>query len=189
VTDRAAQGFTADELRTFLRALDGELASAASLVVIGGGALALAYVESAATHDIDTFDSSGQEIKEAAKRARRITGLFVPIGDSSIAQLPEGSESRLRHILPELKKLVVHVLEQHDLAVSKLLRGNIHDRQQLNELHKVKALDLGTLNARFDDLIGAVIGENAQIEARWARYHFVYEVWGELAAEDVKPAD
>jgi hypothetical protein len=81
------------------------------------------------------------------------------------------------------------VLERHDLAASKLLRGDTHDRQQLAALHDVEPLDLDILNARFDDLLRDVHGANAEREARWARYHFVHEIWGELEALDVTPAD
>lgn len=181
------QRYTADELKRFLRALDQELPSARTIVVIGGSALVLGYVESAATNDIDTFNSGARVIEEAASRARHATGLLITINDSSIAQLPEGSETRLRRVLPDLAHLTVYVLEQHDLAVSKLLRGNLHDRQQLSELHDLVGLDLRTLNARFDELIQHVVGDNAQTEARWARYHFVHEVWGEVDAQDVDP--
>lgn len=47
----------------------------------------------------------------------------------------------------------------------------------------------GRVHARFDDLLRAAHGATAVREARWGRYHFVYEVWGELDAENVKPGD
>jgi hypothetical protein len=82
--------FSADELKTFLRALDRELDRRRKMVIIGGGALALGYAVSTATNDIDTFHSIVAELQDAAARARDITGLNVPIADSQVAQCPTG---------------------------------------------------------------------------------------------------
>jgi hypothetical protein len=58
-------------------------------------------------------------------------------------------------------------------------------RQQLKRLHDIAPLDRALLNERFDDLLRDVVGD--AIEARWARYHLICELWTPLDADDVDP--
>jgi hypothetical protein len=76
--------------------------------------------------------------------------------------------------------LTVFVVDAHDLAASKLLRGNDHDRQQLAELHERETLDQELLIRRFTELLAEFVGDPT--EPRWALVHFVEEVWGEVDA-------
>lgn len=71
------------------------------------------------------------------------------------------------------------------LQPSKLLRGNEHDRQQLRALHEMAPLDRATLVERFHALLAVFVGNPT--EPRWALFHFVEEVWGEIAALDLDP--
>ncbi len=174
--------YAPDELIRFLTALDASLHKPAKLTVIGGSALALGYGGSAATSDIDTYESELDAVQEAAERASAETGLHIPISNSMIAQLPAGYEERLVRVLPDLTKLEVRVLDSHDLAASKLLRGNEHDRQQLAQLHALAPLDLDTLVARYRDLIADYVGDPT--EPMLSLRHLVQELWGEIAAVD-----
>lgn len=167
----------------FLTALDKALRKPATLVVIGGSALVLGYGGTASTSDIDTYESRPERIADAVARAHATTGLRIPIADSTIAQVPDGFEERLVRILPALTKLAIYVLDRHDLAASKLLRGNEHDRQQLVQLHQLAPLDQDTLVARSRDLINDIVGDAT--EPWWALRHFVAETWGDLAAAEV----
>lgn len=155
-------------------------------MLIGGSALALGYGVERATNDIDTFESDLRDVEIAAVRARMDTGLEVPIANSTVAQLPEGAELRRRRLLPDLTRLTVFVLERHDLAASKLLRGNEHDREQLRELHAQDALSLEILLERYVGLLADYLGDPT--EPRWSLVHFVEEVWGELAGVDARRA-
>lgn len=175
--------YAVDDLSRFLDALDEALDVPARLVVIGGSALVLGFGGTAATSDIDTYESRPERIEEAAKAARAKTGLAIPIKDSTIAQLPHGFDERLTRVLPHLKKLEIHVLDRHDLAASKLIRGNEHDRQQLSQLHQLAPLDLDTLVARFRSLLADLVGD--MTEPWWALRHLVEEIWGELAAAEL----
>ena len=121
--------YDAGELTRFLTALDQQLGHRAVIVLIGGSALALGHGVPAVTNDIDTYESSAHKLAAAAARARTHVGLAIPLGDSSIAQLPPGYEDRAFRALPALRFLEVWVAEAHDLAASKLLRGDEHDRQ------------------------------------------------------------
>jgi hypothetical protein len=177
--------FDAAELKRFLVALDEALQIRVQVIVIGGSALALGYGVAAATSDVDTYETRTELLHEAAMVARNVTGLNVPIANSGVAQLPPDYEDRLVPVLPELARLEIRVLDAYDLAASKLLRGNEHDRQQLRELHDAVSLDLATLAARFDALLAGYVGDPS--EPRWSFFHFVEEVWGELAALDFDP--
>lgn len=177
--------YDAQQLRRFLEALDDHLARGYTLVVIGGSALALGHGVATVTSDIDTYQSAAHVLADAAERARQQLGLRIPIADASIAQLPPGYDERLVRILPNLRHLELWTAEVHDLAASKLLRGNDHDRQQLRMLHERTRLDLDTLSSRFEDLLAVHIGDPR--EPRWSLYHFVEEVWGELAALGLRP--
>ena len=77
----------------------------------------------------------------------------------------------------------LHVLDRHDLAASKLVRGNEHDRQQLAQLHARAPLDHDVLVERSRELFGDLVGDPT--ESWWALRHFVGETWGELAAADI----
>lgn len=46
-------------------------------------------------------------------------------------------------------------------------------------------LDRDVLLARFEDLLAEYVGDPA--EPRWALFHFVEEVWGELVALPLRP--
>lgn len=176
--------YAVDDLTRFLEALDDALPAPAKLVVLGGSALVLGYDGTASTSDIDTYESRPEKIADAAEAARVRTGLNIPIADSTIAQVPHGFVDRLVRVLPHLTKLTIHVLDRHDLAASKLLRGNEHDRQQLAQLHLLAPLEHGALVARCCDLIADVVGDAT--EPWWALQHFVGEIWGELAADDIE---
>jgi len=175
--------YAAAELASFLTAIDAALHQAATLVVIGGSALALGYGGTAATNDIDTYESDLEAIEAAAERARAETGLNIPIANSTIAQLPDGYEERLKQVPLPTKKLTIFVLDAYDLAASKLLRGNQHDRQQLTQLHELVSLDRAVLVSRFRELMTGFVGDPT--EPWWSLRHFVQETWGELLAAEI----
>lgn len=171
--------FAADQLQRFLRAVDESLPHTSEITIIGGSALALGYGVASTTNDIDTYAADLRDIDVAAATARRLTGLEIPIGNSTIAQLPEGSDQRRHRVLPDLARLAVFVLDRHDLAASKLLRGNEHDREQLRDLHDRHPMSLDVLLERYVSLLAGYVGDPT--EPRWGLVHFVEEVWGELA--------
>jgi hypothetical protein len=140
------------------------------------------------TSDIDTFGravGATNNIHEAAQTAGAETGLDIPIADSTIAQFPDGFEGRLLRVMPELEHLELWVPDVYDLAAAKLLRGNDHDRQQLAELHHLAPLDRATLVGRFNALLAHYVGD--PVEPRWSLFHLVTELWGEIAALDLRP--
>ena len=177
--------FSPSEIETFLFAVDDALEDRARLTVIGGSALTLGYAVEVFTNDIDTYSSDLERVNRAAAVARKKSELPIPLANSSIAQVPSGFEQRLKRVLPSLQRLEVWVLDPYDLAVSKLLRGDEHDRQQLVALHEQVQFDKTALVSRFMELMADYVGDPT--EPRWALFHFVDELWGELAALPFKP--
>jgi hypothetical protein len=142
--------FSRDQLEEFLHAVDGELDSKVAVVIIGGAAIALAYAPKYGTRDIDTWPRSGELDQKSCERARRKTGLFVPVQPSGVAQGPESFEERLKPVRRmRLKKLAVFVPERHDLAIMKTTRGYEDDMQALEQVHKRSPFDLEKLVERY----------------------------------------
>lgn len=167
-----------DELCVFFEAVDRHLTKHASIVVIGGAAAAFHRAEST-THDVDTLDALNADLQAAAKEARASTGLLVPISQSTVAQVPYRYDERLERVLPHLKKLEVWILEKHDLALSKIVRGVEHDMQQLEEVHRNSGFDLETLLARYEtELEGSVVGDPQRI--RLNVLELIERLFGEL---------
>ena len=116
-----------------------------------------------------TFESDLRDIEPAAAAARRATELQIPIANATIAQLPSCVFD-------------VFFLDRHDLAASKLLRGNEHDREQLPD----HPLSLELLTKRYVQLLGDYVGDST--EPRWSFVNFVEETWDEIAAVEARRA-
>src|SRR5258706_3578230 len=109
------------ELTAFLKAVEARLTSPAKMIVMGGGAIALAYGIEQDTSDIDTWATDLREIKKAVAQAQKDTGLHVPVSErgGAVGDVPQNSEQRFLRVLPELRRLEVYALEAHDIALSK----------------------------------------------------------------------
>jgi hypothetical protein len=94
--------YDADEIRTFLQAVDRHLTTPTRVVIIGGSAAALAHGATSSTQDVDTFQSSTAQLRLAVDRAREETLLEIPMEDASVADIPHDAELRLERQLPEL---------------------------------------------------------------------------------------
>jgi len=166
------------EIRELLRAVDRHLPIHASIVIIGGAAAAFYEAESTTT-DIDTFEAIGAELEDAVAHARVETGLGLVLGHSAVADVPYNFEDRLVRELPELTRLTVRILEKHDLALSKCVRGNEHDLQQLEEIHARGGLSLEILVERFRTEMSHVMGDPARIRTNFLE--LIERLFGELA--------
>jgi hypothetical protein len=155
--------FGLGELQRFLEAVDAALTLSAELTVIGGGAIALGYGVDVGTRDIDTYNSTGAAVDEAVTSACHTTGLHIPLGQAGVADLPYDYADRLHRIMPHLLRLLVWVPEKHDLALSKVIRGNEHDMQQILALHAVDRLDREVLIERFVGEMSQVVGSPRMI--------------------------
>ena len=174
---KATRIYGVDEICVFLRAIDRHLTSHASIVLIGGAAAAF-HQASSTTNDVDTSHALTAELRTAIERASAETGLAIPISYAAVADVPYNSDDRLERLLPELGNLEVRVLEKHDLALSKIVRGDDHDLQQLLEIHQNTGLDFDILVGRFRDEMGHVVGDPVRIRRQFL--DLIHLLFGEL---------
>ena len=142
--------FLREQLERFLEAVDAALAEPVEVIVIGGTAAALHYGVTRATHDIDTWTNVRADLAAAAKKARTVTGLDVPLQKSGVADAPFDFESRLDRVLPKLRRLRVLVPERHDLVLMKAVRCYEHDLEAIAEIHSHSPLELDVLQAAIN---------------------------------------
>ncbi|HEY4177527.1 MAG TPA: DUF6036 family nucleotidyltransferase [Kofleriaceae bacterium] len=170
-----AERFDRDELERFLRAVDKHLVAPAKIKVIGGTAASLGYGADETTVDIDLYQSSTPDLQHAASLAREETGLEVPIGNSTVADIPHDAEDRLVRQLPELQKLEVWVLEKHDLVLSKVIRWADTDTRQVRQLEN---LSYDVLIVRFESEMRHVVGDLRKVKDNFL--DMIDDVFGEL---------
>ena len=159
--------YTPEELRRFLGAMDRALEHPAEVVVIGGAAAALEYGVATGTRDIDTWTRVHEDLAVAAERARRTTGLGVPLSRSGVADGPHDFESRLERALPRLRRLKVMVPEKHDLVLMKVLRGDEHDLQAVEAIHRRSPLELSILVKRYREEMSATIIDPGRLRGQF----------------------
>jgi hypothetical protein len=172
------RAFGADEIRTFLRAVDRRLTTHTRIEIIGGGAAALAHGASSTTADVDTFTPTTADLEAALGLATRDTGLKIPLQQAGVADVPINYEDRLERQLPELEMLEVWVLEKHDLALSKALRWHEPDAQQLREIRDSVGLSCELLIERFRDEMSHVMGDPARVRTNFLA--MIEDLFGEL---------
>jgi hypothetical protein len=159
--------FTPQELRRFLAAMDRALRRRAEVVVIGGAAAALEYGVVSGTRDIDTWTRVHKDLAIAAERARQSTGLAVPFSRSRVADGPCAFESRLERTLPRLRRLKVMVPEKHDLALMKVVRGDEHDLQAIEAIHRRSPLEPEVLVTRYREEMSAAIIDPGRLRGQF----------------------
>jgi hypothetical protein len=174
--------FEADELRRFLSAVDRYLSEPVAITVLGGSAIALHGV-TAGTIDIDTWETDLSKLRTAIDRARADTGLHVPVSDTPTADVPYDYEDRLHTVPGTWTRLQVRILERHDLALSKAVRGYENDLAAIAKLHAIAPLDRQTLVARYRTEMRHAVGNRARRDANLAV--LVERLFGEIDAEIV----
>ena len=175
--------FTAVEVARLLTAADKYLTGRHVILIIGGSAASFAGADSTTT-DVDTFESLTAELEQALETARSETGLDIPCGKSSVADVPYHAEDRVKRPLPDLQHLDVQVLERHDLALSKTLRYVEHDVVQLRAIHEVDPLDFEVLVVRFAKEMGHAVGDPRKHLDRFLS--LIGELFGELKQIEAK---
>lgn len=166
-----------ENIAAFLRAVDRHLSSASTIVIIGGGA-AVFHDAAITTNDVDTWDALNAELATAIDAATTETELDIPVRHSGVAQAPWNFQDRLERQLPELEHLQVWVMEKHDLALSKTVRGDEHDEQHIVEIHRSVGLDYDVLVQRFRSEMASVVGDLERIRAQFLQ--LIELLFGEL---------
>jgi hypothetical protein len=178
VSTYRSRAFGADEIRTFLQAVDRHLAVRVRVEIIGGSAAALAHGATSTTTDLDTFTAINDELQEAVARASEETGFEIPVSQSTVADVPSNYQDRLERQLPEAKNLEVWVLEKHDLVLSKTVRCYEHDLQQILEIHQSVGLSFDLLVERFESEMNNAMGHPVRIRSNFLI--MIETVFGEL---------
>jgi hypothetical protein len=173
--------FTTTECEDFLRLVDAELPGPCQIVLIGGGAVALKYKGSHATTDLDLWsvseirqvlDRANPSAKdldlwtahqggfwEAVERVNASAAEPVPVQKATIAEPPYSFEDRLIPLtIKGLKKLTVLVPERHDLVVMKVARGEAHDLDAIEDIHRAAPLSFDILIERYVETTTQVMG-------------------------------
>ena len=156
--------FEKEEIKRFLLAMDQYLEAPAEMILIGGTAALLAYQASGRTQDIDTYNRI-EHLQKAYKKAKKVTGINIPLSRSSVADGPHDFESRLKNYneLP-LKKLQIKVPEVVDLILMKIIRGVEHDLETIRDLIQKQSVQSKSLVERFEKEMGHVIGDQRRIK-------------------------
>lgn len=178
-TSSVFRRFGPAELERFLAAVDSHLREPAEIILIGGGATAVGFGVDVGTQDLDTFNAITAVLGEAVRQAQQDTGLMIPVGQAGVADVPYHYEGRLQQVMPHLGHLVVRVLDKHDLALSKVVRGYEHDMQQIDALHQTEPLDYDVMVERFLGEMGHVVGQPRMIAL--AFLECIERLFGELA--------
>jgi hypothetical protein len=172
--------YSAQELTSFLRALDDEIEDPLDVILIGGSAAALAYQATRTTLDIDTWNAPFEALAEEIDRAGRRSALPVPVEHAGVADAPYNFETRLELLeVPGVSKLRLRVPEKHDLVLMKTIRGYEHDLETAREIHLKHGLDLEVLVERYLEEMSHVVGDRQTLDLKFLA--LVERLFGESA--------
>jgi hypothetical protein len=132
--------FGRDEIRAAFAALDDELAGStvkASLFVVGGAAMAIAYDARRSTVDVDAVFVPAHEVREAARRvAQRLDLSDDWINDGAKAFLPGDDPDRIT--VYEGRNLQVAAASPKYLLAMKLLASRVErDQDDIRTLYRL----------------------------------------------------
>jgi hypothetical protein len=177
--------------RRLLKLIDAELDAQASMVIIGGAAIALAYANRHLTRDLDTSTAIQGALLDAVERARKTIQAeddldeAPPVGAAGVFDAPEGYEERCRLVrIVGLHRLRVYVPERHDLALMKAARGDERDLAALAAMHQRKPFSLKTLVSRYGEM--QFTGSPKALRSRFLL--LVARLFSESAAKRLEPS-
>jgi len=176
--------------RRLLKLVDAELEAEASMVIIGGAAIALEYANRHLTRDLDTSTAIQGALLRAVERARKAIQAeddlaeAPPVGAAGVFDAPQGYEERCRLVrIAGVRHLRVHVPERHDLALMKAARGDERDLAALAAMHRRMPFRLKTLVGRYEEM--QFTGSPEGLRSRFLL--LVARVFGESAAKRLEP--
>ena len=162
------QVYSAEDFKNLFKAIDSNLARKVEIILIGGSAALLAYKATRLTQDIDSFNDISA-LQSAYEKAKAQTGLDIPMSHAGVADAPFSFEDRLvPYTELGLKYLLVNIPEIHDFILMKTVRGYAHDVDVIEEISKKNKIDKNVLIQRFDEEMGAVIGNRRTLELNFA---------------------
>ena len=175
--------FTTSEFEAFLRRVEEELILPCTIVLIGGGAVGLKYKGAHATADLDLWSVSENGFWDAVTRANGNSAEKIPVQKAPIAEPPYSFEERLVALdIRGLSKLTVLVPEAHDLVLMKVARGEAHDLDAIEDVHRASPLSLETLIERYLETKPQVMGSKEMHRLNFLAA--VSRLFGEKAASE-----
>jgi predicted nucleotidyltransferase len=173
--------YTRREFNTLLKAIDANLEQKVEIIVIGGAAALLRYKSSHLTSDIDSFNNVNK-LQAAYKKAKKETGLDIPLSQAGVADGPYNFEDRLKAYKGiSMKKLIVKIPEIHDLILMKTVRGYEHDLEVIEEMCKKNRVSQKVLVERYKAEMGHVIGNKSTLDLNFAA--MLSRCFGDAAAQ------
>ena len=140
------------EIEAFLRAVDAQLTRPVEVIVVGGAVIALRFVGTHFTSDIDVWGSVDERLQAAVAAVNEKAVRAMPVQPVHVGSAPRTFEDRLVRVeIAGLKRLGVYVPEAHDFAIMKLARGYAHDLDAVEDVHRAAPLRLDTLVARYEE--------------------------------------
>jgi hypothetical protein len=146
-----------DPWRSFFAEIDAALNQTVALHCLGGFVAKTLYGLARETSDVDVLPiASNSEIDAVIGTTLEGSALHKKYGVYlqvvGVVTVPDGYESRLIEMFPgAFTHLQLFALDPYDLALSKIERNSQRDRDDVKHLARAVALDLGTLERRFED--------------------------------------
>ena len=176
-----------------LRLIDAELEEPHTLVIVGGAAIGLRYNRAHLTTDIDSVTSTRDRrlwaaIERACRKMKEQAGLeeLPKVSSSSVFDPPEDWEARLRSLKRlKLNHLDVKLPERHDLAISKVSRGDTRDFEAIRAMHVEKPFLLPTLMKRYEEARRVRVGDPRRFKMNFLS--LVSTLFGDEEADRVEP--
>lgn len=99
---------------------------------------------------------------------------------------PWSAEDRLQRAVPTLTRLVVWLLEPHDLVLSKVIRWHDGDEEDVVELHQAQLISRDVLVDRYLSEMSHVTGDPRRIGLNFVEC--IDRLFGEIAADEAREA-
>ena len=176
--------YTKKDLESFFIALDSELQSKHTIILIGGAAAALHYKSKIGTIDIGTYNSI-EDLKEAYRRTlAKHPELKIPFNAALPAQGPVHMEKRLEEYHEiSLKKLTIKIPEAHDWIMLKTARCEEKDIADMKDLAKQYKIDPAILLKLFkEEMLPHNPGNDQNLKANYL--YMINVIFGLRLAEE-----
>lgn len=137
----------------FLKALGKKVKKRATLYLIGGGAITLAYAPQNRTADIDAIDVDEEIVRLGGIESELAQeyGVYIsPLFDITFSA-PSDWRSRCRLLDLDLQKLEVRVADPYDIALGKLARLELKDVEDILSLTEAGQIEVDRLLDRLND--------------------------------------
>ncbi|MGH9837608.1 MAG: DUF6036 family nucleotidyltransferase [Blastocatellia bacterium] len=154
--------------KSFLSRIDGSFNEEVNLHCFGGFVVTMLYGLARATVDVDVMmiaPASAVQVLVArageGSELHREYGVYLDF--VTIASVPEDYDQRLTEMFPrEFKHLRLFAFDPYDVALAKLERNFIRDRDDVKHLARTIPFDLDVLKDRYEKELRPYLGNPAR---------------------------